>query len=66
MIIDEGFGSLDSQGRQEMVDELRVLAEHLDRLIVISHQEDFQDRTLFPTGFVLSKHNGQTIVERFV
>ena len=66
MIIDEGFGSLDSQGRQEMVDELRTLAEHLDRLIVISHQEDFQDRTLFPTGYVLSKENGQTTVERFV
>lgn len=66
MIIDEGFGSLDSQGRQEMVDELRALAEHLDRLIVISHQEDFQDRTLFPTGYVLSKSNGQTTVERFV
>ena len=66
MIIDEGFGSLDIQGRQEMVDELRSLAEHLDRLIVISHQEDFQDRTLFPTGYVLSKKNGQTTVERFV
>jgi DNA repair exonuclease SbcCD ATPase subunit len=66
MIIDEGFGSLDSQGRQEMVDELRALAEHLDRLIVISHQEDFQDRTLFPTGYVLSKKDGQTVVERFV
>lgn len=66
MIIDEGFGSLDSQGRQEMVDELRALAEHLDRLIVISHQEDFQDRTLFPTGYVLSKKDGRTVVERFV
>lgn len=49
-----------------MVDELRSLAEHLDHLIVISHQEDFQDRTLFPTGYVLSKKNGRTTVERFV
>jgi DNA repair protein SbcC/Rad50 len=66
MIIDEGFGSLDTRGRQEIVDELRTLAAHLDRLIVISHQEDFQDRALFPTGYVLSKNNGQTVVERFV
>jgi DNA repair exonuclease SbcCD ATPase subunit len=66
LIIDEGFGSLDDQGRQEMVDELRTLSAVLDRVIVVSHQEDFQDRTLFPTGYVLRKSNQQTEVIRFV
>lgn len=66
LIIDEGFGSLDSQGRQEMVDELHRLSEILDRVIVVSHQEDFQDRTLFPTGYVLHKANQRTEVVRFV
>ncbi|MGE0820847.1 MAG: AAA family ATPase [Candidatus Binatia bacterium] len=66
LIIDEGFGSLDTQGRQEMIDELRNLAQLMDRIIIVSHQEDFQDRTLFPTGYVLRKVNQQTRVERFV
>jgi DNA repair exonuclease SbcCD ATPase subunit len=29
LIIDEGFGSLDTDGRQRMIHELRALAEHL-------------------------------------
>jgi DNA repair exonuclease SbcCD ATPase subunit len=66
LIIDEGFGSLDKHGREEMIDELGNLATLLDRLIVVSHQDDFQDRTLFPTGYVLRKVNGRTEVERFV
>lgn len=66
LIIDEGFGSLDSQGRQEMIDELRNLSQLMERLIVVSHQEDFQDRTLFPTGYVLRKAGQHVEVERFV
>jgi exonuclease SbcC len=66
LIIDEGFGSLDTQGRQEMIDELRNLSQFMDRIIIVSHQEDFQDRTLFPTGYVLRKVNQRTQVERFV
>jgi exonuclease SbcC len=66
LIIDEGFGSLDTQGRQEMIDELHNLSQFMDRIIVVSHQEDFQDRTLFPTGYVLRKAGQRTVVERFV
>ncbi len=64
LIIDEGFGSLDADGRQRMIEELRALSEHLDRIIVVSHQEDFSDRTLFPNGFVLRKDGTKTVVER--
>jgi DNA repair exonuclease SbcCD ATPase subunit len=66
LIIDEGFGSLDVQGRQEMIEELRNLSQLMDRIIVVSHQGDFQDRTLFPTGFILRKEGQRSIVERFV
>jgi exonuclease SbcC len=66
LIIDEGFGSLDTQGRQEMIEELRNLSQLMDRIIVVSHQEDFQDRTLFPTGFILRKQGQSSIVQRFV
>lgn len=64
LIIDEGFGSLDADGRQRMIEELRALSDHLDRIIVVSHQEDFSDRTLFPNGFVLRKDGTRTVVER--
>lgn len=64
LIIDEGFGSLDADGRQRMIEELRALSEHLDRIIVVSHQEDFADRTLFPNGFALHKEGTRTVVER--
>jgi DNA repair exonuclease SbcCD ATPase subunit len=64
LVIDEGFGSLDSEGRQRMIEELRALSEHLDRIIVVSHQDDFTDRTLFPHGFLLTKEGTRTLVER--
>jgi DNA repair exonuclease SbcCD ATPase subunit len=64
LIIDEGFGSLDTDGRQRMIQELRTLAEHLDRIIVVSHHEDFVNQTLFPNGYLLRKDGTRTIVDR--
>lgn len=66
LIVDEGFGSLDKQGLQEMLDELRSLAQVMERIIVVSHQSEFQDRAAFPTGYVLRKAGRRTEVERFV
>ncbi len=64
LIIDEGFGSLDTDGRQRMIQELRTLAEHLERIIVVSHHEDFANQILFPNGYLLRKHEARTIVDR--
>jgi DNA repair exonuclease SbcCD ATPase subunit len=64
LIVDEGFGSLDTDGRQRMIHELRTLAEHLDRIIVVSHHEDFSNRTLFPNGYLLRKSGARTLVDR--
>jgi exonuclease SbcC len=67
LIIDEGFGSLDTAGRLDMIDELHRLAEVMERIIVVSHQDDFHDRTIFPTGYLLRKGaDGGTEVERLV
>lgn len=43
VIIDEGFGNLDTQGRREMIDELRTLKNTLSRIILVSHQTEFSD-----------------------
>jgi DNA repair exonuclease SbcCD ATPase subunit len=41
VIIDEGFGSLDHIGRQEMIEELHALRSVLKRIILVSHEEEF-------------------------
>lgn len=43
VIIDEGFGSLDKTGRQEMIDELHLLKDELKRIILVSHQEEIAE-----------------------
>jgi exonuclease SbcC len=66
IIIDEGFGSLDREGRAAMVAELRdgsALAGMFKRIIVVSHQDDFADA--FPVRYQLSSVNGSTQVEAF-
>jgi exonuclease SbcC len=46
VIIDEGFGSLDKAGRDDMIQELHTLGQQLARIILVSHQDDFA--TAFP------------------
>lgn len=66
LIIDEGFGSLDETGRDRMIQELRTLATYLRRVIVVSHQRAFMDRTMFPHGYVLTRRDGATEITKFV
>lgn len=41
VIIDEGFGSLDKAGRDDMIQELTTLGQELERIILVSHQDEF-------------------------
>lgn len=66
VIIDEGFGSLDRDGRMAMIAELRdgqALASMFKRVLVVSHQEDFA--SAFPVGYRLRTEGGMTTVESF-
>jgi DNA repair exonuclease SbcCD ATPase subunit len=66
IIIDEGFGSLDRDGRMAMIAELRdgqTLARMFQRVIVVSHQEDLANA--FPVGYRLTSEAGVTKVEPF-
>jgi DNA repair exonuclease SbcCD ATPase subunit len=61
VIIDEGFGSLDRDGLRCAADELNRLRQHLRRIILVSHQEDFADR--FPVVIRLTKgENGTSAI----
>lgn len=56
VIIDEGFGSLDQEGRREIIDELHNLKNVLSRIILVSHQEEFADA--FPNRYLIELKDG--------
>jgi exonuclease SbcC len=65
VIIDEGFGSLDKIGRDDTIQELRNLHQQLERIILVSHQEEFYGT--FSTGYGIDVVDGAsrvTLIER--
>ncbi|MBV9124138.1 MAG: hypothetical protein JO112_12330, partial [Planctomycetes bacterium] len=62
VIIDEGFGCLDPANRQLMIQELHNLQGQLDRILLVSHQEEFADA--FTNGYRFQLENGSTRVQR--
>ncbi len=43
LVIDEGFGALDEQGRKGMIEILRMLKGRFKKVIIISHVEDVKE-----------------------
>ena len=62
VIIDEGFGCLDRQGRQVMIQELQNLRGQLHCILLVSHQEEFADA--FNDAYHFELENGSTKVKR--
>lgn len=62
VIIDEGFGCLDSQGRQVMIQELQNLRSQMRCILLVSHQEEFADA--FSDGYHFKLDEGATKVTR--
>jgi DNA repair exonuclease SbcCD ATPase subunit len=63
VIIDEGFGCLDRNGRQVMIQELQNLRGHLSCILLVSHQEEFAEA--FNDGYRFELVDGTTQVRRF-
>jgi DNA repair exonuclease SbcCD ATPase subunit len=63
VIIDEGFGCLDRQGRNVMIQELHNLKGQLRCILLVSHQEEFAEA--FPDGYRFEMADGTTVVTRF-
>lgn len=64
VIIDEGFGCLDRNGRQTMIQELQNLRNHMKCILLVSHQEEFADA--FPNGYHFELVDGSTQVTRMM
>jgi exonuclease SbcC len=62
VIIDEGFGCLDSQGRQVMIQELQNLRNHMRCILLVSHQEEFAEA--FPDGYRFELEDGTARIKR--
>jgi DNA repair protein SbcC/Rad50 len=65
-IIDEGFGSLDESGTKEMLEEIRQMSQHFERIILVSHTDAFRDPALFPARYELRKDGRRTVVSASV
>ncbi len=53
LVIDEGFGSLDADGRERMVEAITAIQNDFARIIVITHIDDLKDR--FPAALEIRK-----------
>ncbi|MFZ0544412.1 MAG: SMC family ATPase [Candidatus Promineifilaceae bacterium] len=60
LVIDEGFGSQDANGRQRLVEAINTIQDNFERILVITHIDELQDA--FPVRIEVEKGiNGSTI-----
>jgi DNA repair protein SbcC/Rad50 len=53
LIIDEGFGTQDAQGREQLIDAIHAIEDDFDRIFVITHIEELRDA--FPARIEVRK-----------
>jgi len=53
IILDEGFGTQDTQGRSRLVEAINAIADDFDFILVITHIEELQD--VFPVRIDVTK-----------
>ena len=53
LVIDEGFGSQDAQGRQRLVEAINLVRDDFEKVLVITHLEELKE--VFPTRIEVEK-----------
>ena len=53
LVIDEGFGSQDVQGRQRLIEAINLVKEDFEKILVITHLDELKDA--FPTRIEVEK-----------
>ncbi len=56
LIIDEGFGTQDAQGRTRIVEVLDTIKHDFEKILIITHLEELKEE--FPTRIEVSKNSG--------
>lgn len=60
LVIDEGFGSQDAQGRQRLVEAINLVKQDFAKVLVITHIDELKD--FFPNRIEVDKtNNGSTV-----
>ena len=60
LVIDEGFGSQDSDGRQRLIEAINQVHADFAKILVITHLEELKDA--FPARIEVEKTNGSSSV----
>jgi len=53
LVVDEGFGTQDTQGRQRLVEAILAIRDQFERILVVTHIEDLKDA--FPHRIEVTK-----------
>jgi exonuclease SbcC len=53
LVIDEGFGSQDQEGRDRIVEAIQAIEPEFEKILVITHLEDLRER--FPVRIEVTK-----------
>lgn len=61
LVIDEGFGSQDAEGRQRLIEAINMVRQDFAKILVITHLEELKDA--FPSRIEVTKENGRSRVE---
>jgi exonuclease SbcC len=61
LVIDEGFGSQDEQGRQRLIQSIHAVQDDFAKILVITHLEELKDA--FPTRIEVEKVDGGSVVK---
>lgn len=61
LMIDEGFGTQDAQGREHLVDAITAIQADFDRILVITHIEELKDA--FPVRIEVRKTDQGSVFE---
>ena len=61
LFVDEGFGSLDADGRQRLVEAIKAVQNDFDLILVITHIDELRD--VFPTQIRVVKTESGSQVE---
>jgi exonuclease SbcC len=60
LVIDEGFGSQDAQGRQRLIQSINAVRNDFEKILVITHLDELKDA--FPTRIEVEKtETGSTV-----
>ena len=43
LVIDEGFGTQDAQGRERLIESINAIQEDFDKVLVITHIDELKD-----------------------